>query len=405
MACEIRVPRLGWSMEEGTFAGWLKQPGEFVSAGEPLFELEGDKALQTVESIDEGYLALPADAPAVGSVIPVGALLGYLLAEGESIPAGSAPAVGAEPPRGSLSPNAPAAVAGSAEVVEAERHVASTPRARRVAMELGIDWRTVTGTGRGGRVREADVRAAYQLGSDAARISSDVMPSEAGEARRRKVIAARLRLSRERTVPVTLTTRADASKLVEYRRQMKSQQGLAVPAYTDILACLASRVLGRHPQMSVRWSTESDSLERVASDAVDIGIAVDTPDGLLVPVVRQVPGKTIDQVTAESQRLIQLARSGRLTAEQMHGAVLTITNLGAFGIDAFTPVLNYPEIAILGMGAIRRVPVVSDDGQIVARHQIILSLTFDHAAVDGAPAAAWLRDLVEAIESLDSHCG
>lgn len=401
MANEIRVPRLGWSMEEGTFAGWLKNPGEYVAAGEPLFELEGDKALQTVESIDAGYLAVPPDAPAVGSVIPVGALLGYLLAEGESIPAGpTAPAT----VDSSLEvvPNVgPTDYAESVQSVPTGRRLTSTPRARRVAVELGVDWRALQGSGRGGRVREVDVRTAGGPGSGAARVSSDVLPSEAGEARRRKVIAARLRLSRERTVPVTLTTRADASKLVGYRGRWKQKQGLAVPAYTDIMACLASRILGRHPQMLMRWAMESDSLERVAPESLDIGIAVDTPDGLLVPVVRQVLGKSIDQLTAESQRLIQLARSGRLTAEQMHGAVLTITNLGAFGIDAFTPVLNYPEIAILGMGAIRQVPVVLDDGQIVARHQITLSLTFDHAAVDGAPAAAWLRDLVEAIESLE----
>lgn len=160
MPHEIRIPRLGWSMEEGTFVGWLKQPGDEVAVGAPLFELEGDKALQEIESLDAGRLYIPPDAPQPGSIVPVGALVGYLLAPGEAIPGtpstgGPTPAVGS-----AAKPIAPRE-SQSRSRDSMEQPIAS-PRARRIAEALGIDWPTLTGTGRAGRIREADVRAACE---------------------------------------------------------------------------------------------------------------------------------------------------------------------------------------------------------------------------------------------------
>jgi pyruvate dehydrogenase E2 component (dihydrolipoamide acetyltransferase) len=268
----------------------------------------------------------------------------------------------------------------------------SSPRARRVASELEIDWRTLSGTGAGGRIRESDVLAAAA--------APRVPTSPAGENRltpRRKAIAQRLRHSRDMTVPVTLTTTADVTNLVSLRQQFKSADTSIAPAYTDLVACLAARVLRRHPQLAARWEDGNDVLRTVADTEIHIGIAVDTSAGLLVPVVREVLRKSLVAVADEARSLAQRARDGQLTATEMQGAVMTVSNLGGFGIDAFTPVINYPEISILGLGAIRREPVVGTNDQVVIRERMVLSLTFDHAAVDGAPAAAFLAELASAM--------
>lgn len=422
-------------MEEGVLVSWLKQPGEEVAEGEPLFELEGEKAVQDVSSLDAGTLFLPADAPAVGSTVLVGALLGYLLAPGEAPPQGSSANVGpteqttpaapaevpakpeAAAPRGPAarrlarklraggaqeSASAPSArVASNGHGTQAVRAAngsaasVASPRARRVASELGVDWRTLSGTGAGGRVREADVRAAASTVVDA--------PSELKEAGanlltpRRKAIAQRLRQSRDRTVPVTLTTTADVTNLVGLRQQFKSGASSVVPAYTDLVASLAARVLRRHPQLAVRWGDDQNSLYAVPDSDLHIGIAVDTKAGLLVPVVRDILRKSLVAIAEESRERAERARAGGLAAGEMGSGVLTVSNLGGFGIDAFTPVINYPEISILGLGAVRREPVVDEGDQIVIRERMVLSLTFDHAAVDGAPAAAFLADVAAAL--------
>ena len=422
MSHEIRIPRLGWSMEEGVFVGWLKQPGQRVEVGDPLFELEGEKALQEIESVDAGVLQLVEGSPQAGSVVKVGSLLGHLVAEGESV---ALPAATVPPPAEQQSTLPPATgpavrrLARELEVdlknltgtgkagritrddVEAVRRTSppspknitahASPRAKRVAHELGIDWLQLSGTGQGGRIREADVRAASTGRAVGASLRVAITP-------RRRVIADRLRLSRERTIPVTLTTTIDATNLVALRTQFKSTSTV-VPAYTDIVACLVATVLPQHRPLAARWEEDQQALRQPTADDLNIGIAVDTPNGLMVPVIRDVSRKSLPQVTQESKTLIEGARAGQLVAAQMQDGCFTITNLGAFGIDGFTPVINYPEVAILGLGAIRREPIALPDDTIAVRDRLTLSLTFDHAALDGAAAAAFLRDLSTTLEN------
>lgn len=402
MPYEIRVPRLGWSMEEGTFLGWRKQPGEQVAVGDALFELESDKAQQEIASVDAGILHIPEGSPQPGTVVQVGSLLGYLLLQEEPLPV--APSYGDLPERGRASSGDTAGkehLPAKEKIGRLTRAVAS-PRARRVAAELGVVWTQLQGTGQSGRIREADVRAA--LVADPAKPLEQSISEQAACTRlplstRRKAIAERLRSSYERTIPVTLTTTTDATRLVELRKRFRVAQMPVVPTYTDLIACLVATVLLHHRALAARWESDHQALVQLAGDNIDIGIAVDTPQGLLVPVVRAVGRKSAAEIAGESQALIEQARSGLLTAAQMQGGFFTITNLGAFGIDAFTPVINYPEVAILGLGTIRREPVVSPDGGIVTRDRMMLSLTFDHAAIDGAPAAAFLRDIGKAIEN------
>ncbi len=462
MAYEVRVPRLGWSMEEGTFVRWLKQPGDVVAAGDLLFEIEGEKALQEVESIDAGTLYIPPDAPQPGSTVAVGAVLGYLLAPGEAAPAPS-PAAGqpeaAGPPADKADANngngssAALPAAGPAvrrlarelgvdladvtpsdksgrisradvEVVaEGKRRFSSTadttataepstsasrpiatPRARRVARELGVDWTVLQGTGRHGRIRAADVhRQPVEAARPSAASDQSPLRPAARMSPRRQAIANRLRASRDLTVPVTLTTTADVTNLVALREQFRSHPSGVVPTYADVIGCLVARVLRRHAQLAVRWDDAHTALMPIDAEAIHVGIAVDTPDGLLVPVVRDVLGKSLLSVAEESKLLAERARSGRLRAGDMQDAAITISNLGAYGIDAFTPVINDPQVVILGLGAIRREPVVLADERIVARQRMTLSLTFDHAAVDGAPAAAFLQDVSAALENAAAY--
>jgi pyruvate dehydrogenase E2 component (dihydrolipoamide acetyltransferase) len=214
---------------------------------------------------------------------------------------------------------------------------------------------------------------------------------------RRRTIAERMVRSLERTAPVTLTTRADVTELVAVRHRWKNSASAVVPTYTDLIARLSAAALEQHPLLAGRW--EQDRIVLPAPGQFHIGIAVDTPEGLLVPVLRSASSLSIDELARQSRDLAERARTGRLAAAEMQGAVFTITNLGGFGIDAFTPIIDWPQTAILGLGAIRREPAYVTEDRVEPRELMTLSLTFDHRALDGAPAARFLAELRDAIEN------
>jgi len=378
MPIEITVPRLGWSMEEGTFAAWLKQNGDHVSAGEPLFSMESEKVTMDVESLDSGILYLPPGAPEPGAIVVVGQCLAFLLVPGEPAPeTRSAELAAADALPESVGSTPGPSVPADTPIREGRTPV--TPRARRVAAELGVDTALLQGSGRGGRIREVDVRAAgARLAAEAGALPITAL---------RRTIARRMMESRQNTAPVTLTSRADATALVALRNQWKIAAGPGpAPSYTDILAKLVAIVLESHPTLGG------------LSGKAHIGIAVDTPEGLLVPVLRDVGASSLADLTRRSRELIEAARARRIRAEDLAGATFSITNLGGFGIDAFTPIINFPEAAILGIGAIRKEAVVLESGELAARERMTLSLTFDHRVVDGAPAARFLQAVVRLIE-------
>jgi pyruvate dehydrogenase E2 component (dihydrolipoamide acetyltransferase) len=423
MPFEIRVPRLGWSMETGVFVRWLKADGDAVKVGDALYELEGEKATQEIEAVDAGVLRIPSDAPVPGTEVAVGALLGYIAAKDESLPSSgirqnSEPAQTPEILAKTVPAAGPAArrlarelgvelqaVASNGGRVRSEdvrsaakppsqREIVATPRARRVAKELGVDWKSLAGSGRSGRIRERDVREA----TPGANASGSLGDNASGSlSPRRRTIAQRMLASSQQTAAVTLTTRADATNLVSLRNQFKTTHSAVVPTYTDVVVKLVAVALAQHPVMTGRL--EKDRIVLAERDELHIGMAVDTPAGLLVPVLRNVAALSLPQLAAKSLELVELARSGTLQIEDMSGGVFTVTNLGNYGIDAFTPIINVPETAILGLGAIRREAVVLEDDRIVPRDQMTLSLTFDHRLVDGAPAARFLQTVVQAIEN------
>ncbi|MBX7211356.1 MAG: 2-oxo acid dehydrogenase subunit E2 [Verrucomicrobiaceae bacterium] len=393
MPIEIQLPRLGWSMEEGKFLAWLKNDGDFIKEGEPLFTLESDKAAQEVESIDSGILSIPATGPKSGDVIKVGHVLGYLLHDGESAPFSNQPAPKTKEPIEAQQPGKKS-IHSSAPILLPEKRRTETPaspRARRAAKEHHIDLSELTPSGKGGRIRECDVIAAA---SAVASTGFKKIPLTSS----RRTIAARLMHSRQTTVPVTITGRCDATQLVELRKQLKadgeSSANTIVPTINDILVKLTGAALRQHPLLTGVWAEE----HILVPDAIHIGIAVDADDTLLVPVIRNADTSTLTQIAAQSQRLIAAARTGKLAAEDMQGACFTLSNLGTLGVEAFTPVINPPESAILGIGAIVREAVPLDDGRFTARDRLTLSLTFDHRVIDGAPAARFLQTLRQLIE-------
>jgi pyruvate dehydrogenase E2 component (dihydrolipoamide acetyltransferase) len=406
MAIKIQLPRLGWSMEEGKFLSWLKQDGDAVKEGEPLFTLESDKAAQEVESTDSGILSIPTNGPQPGETVKVGQLLGYLLAEGEPAPSGNdtpaadgapkqAPHTANEPVHGTVQPSATHGGAMSApESVAAVRQtvgkaIPASPRARRAARERDIDLSSLQPTGKGGRIRERDVLAACadseQL--DDSMIEMPITPM-------RRTIARRMIESLNKTAPVTLTCRCDATELVAFRAQLKKAGADIVPGVTDILAKITGGALLAHPLLTARW----DQARLLLPKQIHVGIAVETDTGLLVPVLRDVCTSTLTALAVRSRQLFDAARTGRLGSSEMQDGCFTISNLGSFGIEGFTPIINHPETAILGVGAILREAVALEDGTFTSRLQMTLSLTFDHRIVDGAPAARFLQTLRTRLE-------
>jgi len=443
MAFEVTLPRLGWSMETGKLATWLKRDGDMVQPGDVLCTVEGDKAVQEVEALEGGILRIPPDSPPPGTEVAVGTRLAYILRPGEPMPGSGEGATGtpgvAAP---GVEPSAPEPDrAGASGPTQAARRgrPAISPRARRVAGELGVDWTALTGTGRTGRIVERDVRAAVpggvrvsplarrvasDLGVDVATLSGAVggrrvsradveaavrdtsaaapLPSARPPGTLtplpavRRLIAERMARSAHTVAPVTLTTEADATELVHLRDQLKSEPGRIVPSYTDFLVKLTARALQEHPALYSRLV--DDHIEQPPT--IDIGIAVDSPRGLLVPVLRNVPGRPLRELAAAAAALIEAARTGRISADDLAGGTFTITNLGMYEIDAFTPIINLPECAILGVGRIVPKQVVVDvvAERLAIRHMVYLSLTFDHRLVDGAPAARFLQRVKQLVE-------
>ncbi|MBM3756041.1 MAG: 2-oxo acid dehydrogenase subunit E2 [Acidobacteria bacterium] len=385
MAIEITVPRLGWSTEDGIFTGWLKQPGEKVVSGEPLFALESEKVTMEVESLDSGILHALPDGPQPGGIVVVGQLLGYLLAEGEDFgrvqpiqaPAG-APARVASPV-----PLAPSPV--EARKPGARRPV--SPRARARAKSLGLDIDSVPAAPDSNRVVEADV-----LRFAESRTSS----TPAAASRVRKVIAARLEES-FRTPHFYVHAEVDAAGLAELRDELLpvllERDGVRL-TYNDLLVKAAALALRALPQVNCYWRQG----EVVSLDTANIGLAVQAGESLVVPVIRGPDRLTIAEIARERQRLVDKSGSSTLQRADVEDASLTISNLGAFGVDRFQAILNPPQSMIIAAGRIAQRPSVIG-GAVVARLTLPLSVSVDHRVIDGVAAAQFLRALAGRLES------
>ena len=257
--------------------------------------------------------------------------------------------------------------------------VVATPAARKLAKDHAIDLATLSGTGPGGRITREDVDAAL-----AARAAGEQRLPLRGM---RKTIAERMWKSLQSTAQLTLTPELDVTALVERKAQ---QAGEFPVTYTVMLVEAVAGVLRAHPRLRV--TVDGDAIHQ--HEAIHIGVAVALDEGLIVPVVHDADQKSLAEIARESRALAEQARAGTLGVDAVSGGIFTITNLGMYGVDAFTPILQLPQVAILGVGRIVQKPAVHA-GRIAIRSMMTLSLTFDHRIVDGAPAAAFLRDLAE----------
>jgi pyruvate dehydrogenase E2 component (dihydrolipoamide acetyltransferase) len=394
---------------------WYKEEGEMVAQGEMLFAIETDKATLDIEAPASGVLrrvtAQPGDEVEVLSAIALIAALDEVVQE--TTPGADRETVDQK----ALAAARPDPERGDGRERDGQRRIFVSPRARRLAEEHGIPLEALQATGPEGAIIERDVRLyvrTQRVVRDARTVPATTLATrqiaEAGEAvateRRvletlpvqgvRAVIAERMLQSSTTTAHVTLNAEADATELVELRQRLLRDGGdLAVGevSYNDLLLYILGRALRDHPQLNA--SLEEDRI-RVWRQ-IHIGLAVDTDRGLLVPVVRDVDRKGLRQLAGATQSLVERARAGQCTPEELRGGTFTLTNLGMFGIDSFTPIINLPECAILGVGRIKKRPAVVGD-QVVVRQMVWLSLTFDHRLVDGAPAARFLQRVVQMIE-------
>ena len=434
MAKEIVMPKLGLTMTEGTVSKWLKKVGDEVKEGEPLFEVETDKLTNTIEASASGVLRHIFVEE--GTTVPLFGKLAIVAAADEDISA----LMGGDAPTAAAAPEAAAAAPAPAAPVKApgERIIAA-PAAKKLAKELGIDLALVTGTGPKGRITLDDVKnykpaaaapvveeepkkkasplaaaVAADLGIDLEKVvahdrvlAEDILHylestrEKAEEAPKeevvpmngmRKAIAKNMLASVQTSPTVTFNLGIDMSALKEYRAQLKSQN-ISV-SYTDLLVKFVAKALLEYPLLNC--SVEDNKIRY--KHYVNMGVAVALDNGLVVPNVTDADKKSLTEISAEVKELAKLAREGGLPMEKLRGGTFTITNLGMYGIESFTPIINQPEVAILGVTTMED-KVVVRDGQMVIRPIMNLSLTADHRVVDGSVAAEFLQRVKTLMEN------
>jgi pyruvate dehydrogenase E2 component (dihydrolipoamide acetyltransferase) len=412
MPIEVTMPKFGLTMQEGTLQRYFKGPGDSVDAGEPLYEVETEKVLYVVEAPEAGKLALWLHDE--GAVVECGGVVAVIARPDEDLNrlrneyAGRGAATirssanGGE--RRTPSPLADSQAEPSPgphnSAPEGRRPV--SPVARKLATELGVNLAQVTGTGPGGRITREDVERAARDDSKAASTTTSgpaapavaaaavsPAPSSQPVALRgmRRTIATRMHQSLRDTAQLTISCEADVTPATELRARLTREFDFT---YTDLIIHAVARALLRHPRMNSRLNEAG----MVSFNEAHIGMAVALEEGLIVPVIHDAARKSLKQIGAETKDLGERARSGQLKLEDVSGGTFTITTLGTWGVDAFTPILNLGETGILGVGRIIEKPAVYR-GEITRRSMLTLSLTFDHRVIDGAPAAAFLQTVID----------
>jgi pyruvate dehydrogenase E2 component (dihydrolipoamide acetyltransferase) len=394
MAIEVVMPKLGLNMSEGLLVKWLKKEGDLIKRGEPLFIIETDKV--TTESTAQADGVLGRILVEAGQTVPVRTVVATILAEGETLDSAQTEIY---PERATPSQEAQATVSvptvePSAQATRPGRVLAS-PLAKRLAIEHGIDLSAVHGSGPDGRISQEDVERVIVSREPLAPVSpSQIIPIEG----LRAIIAERMALSVQSTAQLTLHSDVDASGLLSYRKRMKAntqEDATHVPSYNAILIFIVAQVLKEHPFMNARQVDQTIHL----LPEIHVGLAVETESGLVVVVVRDADKKSIVSIHKELNTLIERALARKSLPDDLTGSTFTITNLGVFGIDSFTPILNPPEVGILGIGRIAE-KLVIQEGKVVQRPMVTLSLTVDHRLVDGVPASRFLQSVATHIAEL-----
>ena len=442
MAAEVVMPKFGLTMVEGTIQRWFKNEGDAISEGEALFEVETEKVLYEVESTASGTVAKLLYG--LEAVVPVGLPVAVIAEAGEDVaevaarysdgapapqattsPAGSptpgagsaAAAPAAAATDGKRAPVTPAArklaaehnidttsltgtgpggritredvqqAINAAQAPAAGKRAPVTPAARKLAAEHNIDTTSLTGTGPGGRITREDVQQAINAAQAPVEVSTPAQEQSVPLRGMRKVIAERMHKSLTDTAQLTITTEVDVTQLIERREEVRREFNTT---YNDFIIQACAHALLQHPRMNA--SLEGDAIQ--LHGAVHVGFAVALDEGLIVPVIHDADKKPLKTIAQEARALAEKARAGQLKLEEVSGGTFTVSNLGMAGVDAFTPILNSPQTGILGVGRIVDKPVVYQ-GEIARRSMLVLSLTFDHRVIDGAPAGAFLGSVAD----------
>ena len=403
MATEIIMPKVGLTMIEGMITRWLRKEGDPVKAGEPVMVIMTEKV--EIEILAEGSGVLHRVVEE-GVNVPATAVVGWLLAPGEKVPDGSAP----RPPTAQ-------AVAVSNPVAQAEPaatapSAGSSPAARRLASELGVDLSRVKATGPGGKILEGDVRKAAEEKKPAAAPASLTpapapakAPAPTGKAGVREVIPMRgvrkmvaehMFKSLQSTAQMSGMMEVDATELVKLRTALLKEwepDGVRV-TYTDLVVKAVAKALKKYP----RLNSNLVGNEIHIMEPVNVGVAVALPDGLVVPVVRDADKKDLKEIARNTKELGQKAKASKLSLDDVSGGTFTVSSMGMYNTDMITPIVNTPEVGILGIGVIREKPAIHN-GQVVTRNIMHLCMTVDHQVVDGAPAMEFCNHVAGILES------
>ena len=418
MATEVIMPRMSDTMEEGKILKWLKTVGERVEVGDIIAEVETDKADMEMEALDDGFLTeIRAQE---GESAPVGAVIALL---GEEAEIGVAPTPPARPARASVAtppaekrPPAkasPPAAKKVRKIREAapkkpparkkDERILASPIVRKIAAERGIELATVRGSGPGGRIIKQDIEGAEALPVAAEletpRASAPAVSTPTGRvepfSRMRATIAKRMADSMREAPHFYVTTEIDMSEAVRLRTSLKlSDRVSADVTYTHLLVKAVAVALGRHPRLNASFSGNGRELKA----EINVGIAVALDDGLIVPVLHGCQAMSLLDIAAQANGLVERARTGKPTTQDLSGGTFTISNLGMYPVEHFTAVINPPQAAILATSAIKERPTVRD-GQVVISRTMMATLSCDHRVLDGATGAQFLEELKNLLEN------
>ncbi len=403
MVTEVVMPKLGLTMESGTLGAWLVEEGQTVQKGEPLLEVVTDKVTMEVEAQATGILR--KILVAAGVEVAVATPIGVIADEDEDISSFLA-AESAQAEQGgevrAEKLEVPSPATGDTQVAGARTPHRASPKARKMIAAAGINTAQLQGSGPGGRIVSADVEvylarrpAAVELqkpeiGLPAAEVGAGALV----DLTRPQQIAAERLTASSRDIPhIHITMHVSGVWLRQLREGYKIE-GKKI-SYNDLIVRATARALSDFPR--INSVLEGDKVRQ--SEQVNIGIAADTPQGLMVPILQQVPAKSIEEIAAESTRLIDAARRGDLRPDDLIGGTFTISNLGMFGVSQFTAIINPPQVAILAVGALEQRVVALENNALAARPQLTLNLAADHRVIDGALAARFLQRLKEILES------
>jgi pyruvate dehydrogenase E2 component (dihydrolipoamide acetyltransferase) len=395
MAISVVMPALEMAQENGKLLAWRKREGEHVTKGEPLLEIETDKAVVEVEAPGDGTLA--GVTASVGAVIPVGETIAWLVGPGEKIPAKGAMAAPAARGSSALQSGAPARGAAPVAAAALGGGPQISPKARRLAKELGVDIAHVRGTGPDGTITSEDVQAAAGSAAPASTATAESLSAVA-------------RLMAERTtqswtsVPHFSVVRdviADGILAAQKRcgADVEKVNGAKL-SVTDVLIVLVARVLAKHPRMNSSWT--GSAIKTHAE--INISVAMAVKDGVVAPVIPKANAEPLARISAQRRDLAERARANRLRPVDITNGTFTISNLGMYNVDAFTAIIASPQAAILAIGRIAN-RVVAVDGKPGVRPMVTLTLSSDHRVVDGARAAEFLGELADAIRDPEKWLG